>query len=325
MSALPRIPIRWESWELSEDADARFRRTVAAVGIPALILAILITLWQFQSQPRGGGTFDGALYAELLPEKQAEIAPQEEEPKPAEKNEDKQQQAAPKTAAKPVEKEKPAPNPTETAREVASKSGVMAFADQLADLRDKNLNQLNSNQPLASNSISSRGGIGGGAAGGAESLASSAAAGSGGIGGIGSGSVTSTQSGTGVGNRRTAAVQSPLGFGRDLSKPGLNGRNPNASRSLEEIQLTFDRNKAAYYAIFNRAMRENPSIGPGKVVVRLTIAPNGSVTDCQVVSSSFNDPDLERRIVERVKLMNFGAKDVPPFTYPNYPINFIPS
>src|SRR3546814_11104000 len=72
-------------------------------------------------------------------------------------------------------------------------------------------------------------------------------------------------------------------------------------------------------------MREDPNIGSGKVVVSLTIAPNGSVTDCKLVSSTFNNPDLERKIVQRVLLLNFGAKDVPAFTFPNYPINFLPS
>lgn len=322
-ASLPRR-ILWESWDLEEEADRRFRRIVFAVGIPALLLAILITLIELQGATRGGGTFDGARYVELLPEKQAEVAPKEEEPKPAPKNEPKTQQAAPKAPPRPIEKpvEKPQPNPIETAREVASKSGVMQFTDQLADLRDKNLT-INSNQPLASSSLSSRGGIGSG--GSAESLASSAAAGSGGIGGVGSASVTSSQSGSGLGTRRTGTVASPVGFGRDLSRPGLNGNKLAAGRTLEEIQLTFDRNKSAYYAIFNRAARENPSIGAGKIVVSLTIAPSGAVTDCHLVSSSFNDPDLERRVIERVKLMNFGAKDVPPFTYPNYPINYIPS
>ena len=72
-------------------------------------------------------------------------------------------------------------------------------------------------------------------------------------------------------------------------------------------------------------MRENPNISAGKIIVSLTIAPDGSVTDCKLVSSSFGDPALESKVIQRVKLLNFGAKDVPSFTYPNYPINFLPS
>ena len=63
----------------------------------------------------------------------------------------------------------------------------------------------------------------------------------------------------------------------------------------------------------------------GKVVVRLTIAPSGAVTACELVSSELGDPDLERKVIQRVKLLNFGRKNVPEFTYPNYPIIFLPT
>ena len=61
----------------------------------------------------------------------------------------------------------------------------------------------------------------------------------------------------------------------------------------------------------------------GKIVVRLTIAPNGAVTACTLVSSSYGDADFERKVVERVKLINFGPKSGAPFTM-DYPIQFIP-
>jgi hypothetical protein len=120
-------------------------------------------------------------------------------------------------------------------------------------------------------------------------------------------------------------VESPVGFGQDRSRPGQGGDSLIAGRTLEEIQLVFDRNKGAITTIYNRAARENPNLGAGKIVISLTIAPNGAVTECKLVSSTFNDPELERKIVQRVLLMNFGAKDVPPYTYPNYPIHFLPS
>ena len=53
-----------------------------------------------------------------------------------------------------------------------------------------------------------------------------------------------------------------------------------ASRSIEEIKLVFERNKGAIYAIYNRALREEPSL-QGKVVLELKIAPSGEVVDVQ--------------------------------------------
>ena len=97
------------------------------------------------------------------------------------------------------------------------------------------------------------------------------------------------------------------------------------TRKSEEIQSSFSREAPAFYAIFNRAVRENHNIGAGKIVVSLTIAPDGLVTDCQLVSSTFADSALEAKVIQRVKLMHFSAKDVQVFTYPNFPIIFSPS
>ncbi|MDE0853145.1 MAG: AgmX/PglI C-terminal domain-containing protein [Nevskia sp.] len=310
--------IRWESWALAEEADRRFRRIVLMVATPALILAILLSIFQMQTKKAETGTYNGARYAELVAEQPGEVAPPEQ-PKPAPKNEpEKPQQAAP---PKPVQKPTPQPVPQPSARELAQKTQEMkVIQDQLKDLRDQNLNTL-SDQPLVSNVISSKGGVGGSGAS-AEAIAASAAANSGnGIGGVGS--VTSTQSGTGLGSRRTGTVHSSLGFGRDVSKAGANGKVDNG-RSIQEVQEIFDRNKAGFNSIYNRAARENPSISAGQIVVHLVIAPDGSVSQCTVISSSFNDPDFEQKVVQRIKLLNFGSKSVPPFDVAHYPINFQP-
>jgi len=310
--------IRWESWALAAEADSRFRRIVLFVGIPAIILAILLSIFQMETKKTDEGQFNGARYAELVAQQPGEVAPPEQ-PKPAPKDsQEKPQQAAP--AKQPVQKPTPAPVPQQTAREVAQKTQEMkVIQDQLQDLRDQNLNTL-SDQPLVSSTITSKGGIGGAASG--EAIAQSAAANSGG--GIGgTGGVTSTQSGTGLGSRRTGTVHSSLGFGRDVSKAGANGKVDNG-RSIQEVQEVFDRNKAGFNSLYNRAARENPSISAGQIVVHLVIAPDGSVQQCTVVSSSFNDPDFEQKVIQRIKLLNFGSKSVPPFDVAHYPINFQP-
>ena len=86
-----------------------------------------------------------------------------------------------------------------------------------------------------------------------------------------------------------------------------------AARSQEEIELVFDRNKGAIYALYTRAMRERADL-QGKMVLQLTISPAGEVTDCTMLSSELNDPDLEHKIVARVKLFRFEPKDVEPIT-----------
>ncbi|MEE8107824.1 MAG: AgmX/PglI C-terminal domain-containing protein, partial [Gammaproteobacteria bacterium] len=101
------------------------------------------------------------------------------------------------------------------------------------------------------------------------------------------------------------------------------GRGGAAGRSLEEIEMVFDRNKGAIFALYNRALRKDPAL-QGKLVLRLTISPDGQVTFCEVVSSELGDAELERKLVMRVKMFRFDAKDVAPFTATK-PIDFFPA
>ncbi len=319
--------IQWQSWDLAAESDRRFRRLVIWVGIPLLVIGVVVPFLELVGLTRGGGTLSGSRYVELLPEQAAPLAEQVEEPKPAE--DEQLEPETPKAAPEP----EPATRPevpqevlrqraVERARETASRSGVMAFADQLQALHTGVA--AVAQQDVALSSIDSAGGR-------TDSVDSrvieqSASASSGGIGTpTATGTTRRAQAGTGLGERRTRTVESPVGFGEDRSRPGQGGDKLIAGRTLEEIQLVFDRNKGAITTIYNRAARENPNLSAGKIVISLTIAPNGAVTDCVLVSSTFNDPELERKIVQRVMLMNFGAKDVPAYTYPNYPIHFLPS
>jgi len=59
-------------------------------------------------------------------------------------------------------------------------------------------------------------------------------------------------------------------------------------------------------------------------VLRLTIAPSGAVTACEIVSSDLGDDELERKLVQRVRLFRFDAKDVEAVTTTK-PIDFFPA
>jgi TonB family protein len=182
----------------------------------------------------------------------------------------------------------------ERARKRAEKQ-LASLRDSLADLREGNVITSSTANP---------------------SFAASAAKGSGGIGQIG---VVERGSTTGLGSRTGTSVKSNIGknaehFGGERGKTG---------RTLDEIQLIFDRNKGAYYTMYVREQRQNPNM-VGKLIVRMTIAPSGHVTKCSVVSSELGNPEFEKKVVARVMLMDFGAKDVGDFTL-DYPILFFPS
>lgn len=321
------LAIRWDGYEFGEAADRRFHRLLIAVGLPFLLLAVFSAVYQIDDTLRGGGTYSAPVSVELLPSQVAPLAEQIEEPAPAEEDsQEEPQEAAPKQAERPVPKPlpnaQPVPDPVETAREVAKRSGVLAMADALKDLSDRG-DALNADQPLLSSKGAASAASGGASSGDSEAALAAAAAGSSGIGGAGAAGVTRSQSGTGLGKRRTTTVQSPVGFGRDASKAGLSGESRVKGRTYEEIQLQFDRAAGAFNAMYMRALRQDASLG-GKVWINLTIAPDGTVTDADIDESQLAEPDLEAKIVARVKLMKFPAKDVPAFTFKRYWIVFSP-
>lgn len=124
-----------------------------------------------------------------------------------------------------------------------------------------------------------------------------------------------------VATQRVASFADALAQGK--SEAARTGRSGKASRSREEIEMVFDRNKSAIYAIYNRALRDRPEL-QGKVVIELTIAPSGEVTACHIVSSEIDDTDLERKLVARIRLFQFEAKDVETITTTK-PIEFFPA
>ena len=114
---------------------------------------------------------------------------------------------------------------------------------------------------------------------------------------------------------------SGIGSGAAASRPVSGGPGP--GRTDEEIQIVFDRHKAQLYRLYNLELRRDPTL-QGKIILRLTIEPDGTVSMCQQQATNMNAPQLSAQVVERVKTFNFGAKSVPPVTIV-YPIDFLPA
>ncbi len=155
---------------------------------------------------------------------------------------------------------------------------------------------------------------GGGLAGRATTLVEGVAGGGGGGGAGGGGARGDKGDGKGDGTGAGAGT----GAGGSLQREG----SGKASRSIEEIKLVMERNKGAIYAIYNRALREDPTL-QGKVVLELKIAPSGEV-ECRIVSSELRSTELEAKLLARVRQFNFGAKDVAQMKV-NWPVDFLPS
>ena len=226
-----------------------------------------------------------------------------------------------------AETQPPQPQPN------VGKAGLLAFKDKLASLaQDKIAPHLgadarygaaddagrpSSQSMLATNTPGSSGGIdvgslnhsvgGGGGRGGG---------GGGGAGGNGSGGA-----GGGISIARATSTIASIGGGGD--RPKAHG-GPGPSRTDEEIQIVFDRYKASFYRLYNRELRNNPAL-QGKMVLRLTIEPDGSVSMCTLQSTDMNAPDLATQVVNRTRTINFGAKEGVQAVTIVYPIDFLPA
>ena len=291
-------------WTPSEAEERLFRRIVGATIGLFLAFGILIPLLP-----------EPPVIQPLAPEESQRIVefiltqpkpPPVEAPKPVEVPKAKTKVVTPVPVARVV----PEPDP----RKKAAESGLLALADELADLRDMDVDRDVKDTPLNA-------GVGDKTRVDRNILTASVGTNSGGIAvsrassGFGGGS-------TGLKGNTTARVASTVA-GSNAPEATRSGKSGKASRTREEIELVFDKNKSAIYALYSRALRDNPAL-QGKVVLEVTIAPSGEVTQCRVISSELGDPELERKLVARVKMFRFESRDVATMTTTK-PIEFFPA
>ena len=307
-------------WTTGSGQERKFKRLLGIVLLVAFLLGII---WPFIPVPEPDPYEVIEIpprIAQLMleekplpppppPPREEEPEPEVEEPLPEpEKVVEKEPEPEPEPVPEPVR------DRTEVAREKAQ-AALMPFAEDLADLVDRDLvEQVAEDRELTSSvgqaQRSERSMI--------TSKAGTAST------GINTASMSRNTGGTGIAGRSTTKVQSPVaGIGEPGGGATRSGSSGKASRSREEIELVFDKNKGAIFALYNRALREDPSL-EGKLVLRLTIAPDGRVTMCEVVSSELGNEELERKLVQRVLLFRFEARDVEAITTTK-PIDFFPA
>ena len=315
-------------WEVSTVDKQRYRRILNRVTMTIFVLTLIIPFLPLPEKEKPIEDKQDKRVVKILIEKKLPPPPKvvkkvetQKLVKPVKTAKPKaikkvQPKKVPKVANKPAPQKKVAPAPVQkSAKEVAAGSGLLAFQDDLADIR-KNA----TSKTLGERSLNSSGG----SASRVERSLVTKNTGKG-SGGINTASLSRDVSGTGLGGRTASRVSGPAGMGAGEGGSGTgtdDGVGRAAQRDLEKIQITFDRNKSAIFSMYNRALRSSPEL-QGKVVLKIEIAPSGKVTDISIVSSELTDTELEQKLIQRVKLINFGSEDVPVFTF-NYPIDFYP-
>lgn len=221
-------------------------------------------------------------------------------------------------------KEEPKPQPKEEtvvkaepkvadAKEKAQVSGLLAFKDAFADMRDAvDVSKLQDTAAIQR-------GAGEAASIDRNLLTSKHSTRSA---GVNVAALSRETGGVALSGRATTKVDAPeniAGTGGVRKPRQVDSRD----RSIEEIRRVFDSNKGAIFAIYNRTLRSNPAL-QGEVVLELVIDPTGAVVECKVVASEISDQIMIDKIVNRVRLFNFGTRDVKTTTI-RYPVHFLPT
>lgn len=312
-------------WMRGFEDDKRFRKTLLASLCACLLLGLIIPLIDIPIPERDELIEVPERFVQLIQQQEQKPLPpprpqleQPEETKPPEPELEKVAEEKPKEAQQKIaEKPAPAVAKQKSARERVATKGILAFRESFSNLansrpsaklgakaRINNAGQQASGRPqrnmVTTQAMGSSGGI---------NLASiSRDVGDGGGGGAMAG-VQTTQV--------ESSIAGPGGSDRPLSAGAAAGRTD------EEIQIVFDRYKAALYRLYNRELRKDPTLR-GQLVLQLTIEPDGTVSLCRLQGSTMDAPALAQQVVDRVSNFNFGAKDVPAITIV-YPIDFLPA
>ena len=303
-------------WTWGGEDDRRFQKSLLSTLAVCLLLTLLFSLIRLPVAPPPPETPPEQVLHITMALPRPPPPPHVLPPPPKLVVQKPIEKPTPQQARKPPTEE-PVKPAVETP-EPPKPAGLMVFKERLAALTDTKIDPALGAKAAINNANSSAGTperamlttTAPGSSGGINLAAVSRGLGPGGgaeRGSIHGGSLTQASSGIGTG---TASAR-PVSGG------------PGPGRTDEEIQIVFDRHKAQLYRLYNLELRRDPTL-QGKIILRLTIEPDGTVSLCQLHGTNMNAPDLAAQVVERVKTFNFGAKVVPPVTI-IYPIDFLPA
>ena len=315
-------------WTSEGKESLRFKSILVILFLLLLVLSVWIPSITLPEKDRKT--------LEKLPPQLAKLVKKVEAPKPVKKIEPKKEEikkkiekkAEPKKdkpKVKPkkkepvkIRKQKPQLLPkkpeqkrkVKAAREVAKKSGLLALQDDLADLRSTvDMSALNKKTaPRTAKTIAAK------ATGGMDSQKVLARS---------SGIKTDTLAAPAETVALTALAGVELEETLDeqaLAKAEAEAASRIKYRSEKSINLIVERLKGSLITLYNRERRKDPFL-EGLLVVEVVIEPSGSVSSCRAISSELNHEALEKKMVSRIYLTDFGAEDVVQTTK-NIPFTF---
>jgi hypothetical protein len=303
-------------WTRGGEDDQRYRRTLAAAMLASVLLGLLI--------PRIDLPLPELMEPVEVPERLTRLIQEARPLPPPPVLKETTPEQLPLPEEEPLVAETPPPKPTEAPNEGPAKGpgkGILAFREKFSGIKEMPAARLGSQARISSAVAEASGQA-------TRSLVTSQAPGS--SGGVNLASLSRDVGGKGGSGKfegvQVARATSTIGGGGGSGRGSGSGKGsgaPPLGRTDEEIQIVFDRHKAALYRLYNRELRNDPTL-KGQLVLRLRIEPNGSVSLCELQSTDMRAPQLAAQVVDRVRTFDFGAKAVPAVTI-LYPIDFLPA
>ncbi|HWV14117.1 MAG TPA: AgmX/PglI C-terminal domain-containing protein [Cellvibrio sp.] len=329
-------------WSVSND-DTAFKKILFALLAIYMFIALPITLINLPELTRAEKEQLPPQLARIMLERQELPPPQPIVPPPeVAKPEETQLQERPREEKKPEVKrsqEKPVAKIAMTAsdkpakdsnvevvaqaRERAANSGLMQFKDDLMEMRETL--KTSAVESAATNTTTSEPAATGAAQVDRSMITSGVSKGSG---GINAATYSRDTGGTALAGRETTKVKSGLAdagkkaAGATASGGGNSDGAGGAARSEEEVRKVMEQHKGAIFNIYNKALRDDATL-QGKVVVKMVIDPSGRILEASIVSSELNNPEVEGKLLQRIKLISFSASNVIRTTL-NYSFDFLP-
>ena len=268
-------------WSLEEESERKFKKLLRILLIIATLLAMLMFLLPKRETERMKPEEVRERVAQLIVEKP-------KPPPPPPRRRSRKRSPSPKSRSRRSRSRSRSRSPTCATRACSRmQDELAALRDQNLDLADPQMKTPVEDARSERNLITSQAG----SASGGINTANMARGFGGGAGAIGTHTTTQVQHGTGLDPNAGGHVQ----------RTGSSGKGRARAKKSRSCSI-------ATRARCTRSMVARCAISrslPGKLVLEFTIAPSGEITMCRVVSSELNDPELEKKIVARVRLIRF--------------------
>lgn len=311
-----------------EAGERRRLFAVAGLVVPVfLVVAAYITWIELPERDREEQETLPPQLAKLIVEKQQAQPPElktpEPEPEPEKAEPEEEPVAEPEPQVQPpapepepepqlAEKTEPTPRDVEKAREKARNTGILAMGDELSKLSALGKSvKLDTPDTVTAEPIARKTG---------DTLAQKANTGR--SSGIDESGLNRETREVALAERQQTQVEQAEQVVARARAEEQQQEAAASKRSREELRRTMDANKSAIYSIYNRELRRKPSL-QGSVTPELVIEESGAVSSCSVVESTLNEPALEKKICNRLRLVDFGARPGVDRTTIRYPIELL--